>query len=158
MAYLFDTSAILEAKNRYYSFEVCPGFWTWLARERSSGNILSIDAVRKELEDPDASDWARANSIFFELEDIGRLTEVSACVMNEARIKTEAKFRFLAKADPLLIAHALAHNHTIVTHEVAAPGAIARVTIPDVCRQLNVPCVNTFYVLSELRARFILET
>ena len=28
--YLLDTNVFIEAKNRYYSFDLAPGFWEWL--------------------------------------------------------------------------------------------------------------------------------
>lgn len=30
MAYLLDSNVLIEAKQRYYDFGVCPGFWEWL--------------------------------------------------------------------------------------------------------------------------------
>lgn len=28
--YLIDSNVLIEAKNRYYAFDIAPGFWTWL--------------------------------------------------------------------------------------------------------------------------------
>ena len=42
MAYLLDTNVFIEAKNRYYSFEVCPGFWDWIVAENAAGHVFSI--------------------------------------------------------------------------------------------------------------------
>lgn len=76
---------------------------------------------------------------------------------SNARFKTESKNRFLSKADPLIVAFALAGGHTVVTHEKAEPIS-QKVKIPDVCQALGVECRDTFYVLSQLKARFVLET
>lgn len=157
MAYVFDSNTLIEAKNTYYSFDVCPAFWDWLLLERERGNIMSIEAVRKELEDPDAAAWAKANPAFFLPNDDSRLPEVSAWVMAQARFIAAAKAEFLACADPRVISFALVHGHTVVTQEVAAPMSKTSVKIPDVCAALKVPCQNSFQVLSQLNAKFILE-
>lgn len=32
MTYLIDANVLIEAKNRYYAFDIAPGFWKWLDR------------------------------------------------------------------------------------------------------------------------------
>ena len=157
MAYVFDTSPILEAKNRYYSFDICPAFWDWLVLERKRGNVLSINAVKKELVDPDAAGWAKANPIFFDDDDDSRLTEVSDWVQNEGRFTQPERASFLSGADPRLISYALVGKHIIVTHERSAPLSQS-VKIPDVCYALGVSVIDTFALLQLLNAKFILET
>lgn len=157
MAYLFDSNTILEAKNRYYKFEVCPAFWNWLILERKRGNVLSIEAVKSELYDPDAKQWAASHHEFFQPNDLTRMHDVSAWVASQIRFTSATKNYFLSRADPRIIAYALVHGHTVVTQEVSAPKG-SKVKIPDVCIGLSIPCVNTFEVLTELKARFVLET
>ena len=65
---------------------------------------------------------------------------------------------FAACADCKLIAHALATGDTVVTHEKCGGNLRSKVKIPDVCRGLSVPCVDTFKVLEELKVRFVLAT
>jgi hypothetical protein len=125
--------------------------------EHTRGNILSIEAVKTELEDPDAAQWARDNSTFFKPNDVSKLPQISTWVMQSTQYQPDAKSRFLSKADPLLISFALARGHTVVTHEVSSPGAKRRIQIPDVCNMFSVPCLNTFQALDNLKARFILE-
>jgi hypothetical protein len=62
---------------------------------------------------------------------------------------------FLQVADYYLVAHALAHGHTVVTHEKAAPLA-KKIKIPNVCIGLNVKCMTPYEMLRVERARFIL--
>lgn len=157
MAYIFDTNTLLEAKNRYYAFGVCPAFWDWLLLERLRGNVLSIEAVKGELEDPDAAAWSAANSIFFDPNDDSRIGDVSNWVVAQSRFKQTAINKFLMKADPRVISFALVHGHTVVTQEVSAPLSSNEVKIPDVCNALGAICKNSFQVLNELNARFILE-
>lgn len=30
MKYLVDANVLIKAKNRYYAFDIAPGFWKWL--------------------------------------------------------------------------------------------------------------------------------
>ena len=30
MMFLIDANVLIEAKNRYYAFDIAPGFWYWL--------------------------------------------------------------------------------------------------------------------------------
>lgn len=158
MAYIFDTNTLIEAKNRYYAFDVCPAFWDWLVLERERGNVLSIEAVKGELEDPDAEAWGRANPGFFDSNNDTEVGQVSTWVNHPDRLFIQAaKEKFLAKADPRVISYAIVNGHVVVTQEVSAPGSKKEVKIPDVCNALNVPWKNSFQVLNELNARFILE-
>jgi hypothetical protein len=62
---------------------------------------------------------------------------------------------FLQVADYYLVAHALAHGHTVVTHEVAASSR-KRIKIPTVCIGMDVKCMTPFEMLRVERARFVL--
>lgn len=158
MGYVFDTNTLIEAKNRYYSFSVCPAFWDWLLLERRRANVLSIAAIRDELKDADAKQWAAANPGFFDANDDSRMGEVSNWVYAQTRFTPAARSEFLRKADARLISYALARGYTLVTQEVSAPKSMKTVKIPDVCKALRVPWINTFDVLEALSARFILDT
>ena len=32
--FVLDTNTLIEAKNRYYGFDICPGFWFALLEQR----------------------------------------------------------------------------------------------------------------------------
>jgi hypothetical protein len=49
MAYLLDTNVFIEAKNRHYGFDFCPGFWDWIDQAHQDGTVFSIDKVASEL-------------------------------------------------------------------------------------------------------------
>lgn len=55
-----------------------------------------------------------------------------------------------------LISYALAHGHTVVTHEVPA-NTIGKVKIPNVCTGMGINCINSFTMLRRERAKFILK-
>ena len=48
-SYLLDANVFIEAKNSYYSFAICPGFWNSLIGLFNSGELCSIDYIRQEL-------------------------------------------------------------------------------------------------------------
>lgn len=64
---------------------------------------------------------------------------------------------FLAKADPWIIAKAKSIGATVVTHEAIASPAKKVVKVPNICKQFDLPCISTFQLLRELRARFVLR-
>lgn len=161
MAYLIDANTLIQAKNEYYGFDLCPGFWSLLLRENAAGEVFSIDRIRHELErgNDELADWAktRGNGFFqpINAQTMVEMTAVSNWVQNQDFTDT-AKREFFVGADPFLIAHALAHGHTVATHEVHKEGERKKVKIPTVCRGLNVPCVRTFAMLRQRGAVFVL--
>ncbi|MCL2780448.1 MAG: DUF4411 family protein, partial [Actinomycetia bacterium] len=71
--YLLDTNVLIEAKNRYYAFDIAPGFWDWLDRAHGQSLACSIDAVRDELLDgnDELAEWAKQHPDFFQAIDQG---------------------------------------------------------------------------------------
>ena len=41
MKYLVDANVLIEAKNRYYAFDIAPGFWKWLDQAHAQGTVFS---------------------------------------------------------------------------------------------------------------------
>ncbi|HQE16557.1 MAG TPA: DUF4411 family protein [Mycobacterium sp.] len=76
--YLVDANVLIEAKNRYYAFDIAPGFWEWLEGAHATGEVGSIEAVRSELVggNDELSEWAKANGSFFQ--PIVKLAPVTA--------------------------------------------------------------------------------
>ena len=62
---------------------------------------------------------------------------------------------FLQVADYYLIAHALADNLVVVTHEVAA-SSTKKIKIPNVCAGLDLRFMTPYQMLRVERARFVL--
>lgn len=46
---ILDADVFIAAKNSYYAFAICPGFWDSLIHHHSVGDVYSIDRVRGEL-------------------------------------------------------------------------------------------------------------
>ena len=40
MKYLVDANVLIEAKNRYYAFDIAPGFWKWLDQAHAQGGLF----------------------------------------------------------------------------------------------------------------------
>jgi len=113
LGYLLDANVFIEAKNRYYGFDIVPAFWEWLDRRQASLEIASITSIYDELAqgDDDLSDWvkARKDSDWW-LDDTDQevqksYREIIAWVMSQDFTQA-AKDKFLNEADPWLIAKA----------------------------------------------------
>ena len=60
--YLLDANVFIEAKNRYYGFNLCPGFWEWLITPNNvMVRVASIDKVKEEIleKEDELADWAK---------------------------------------------------------------------------------------------------
>lgn len=160
MRYLLDTNVFIQARNLHYGFDFCPAFWGWLDAQNAAGIVSSIDRVADELIDDDLSAWATAKGEqFFTTADnqiVPALSEVSAWANGQA-YERAAIATFLQVADYWLIAHALAKQCTVVTHEVPAE-TVRKIKIPNACLGLNIPCINPYDMLRRERARFVLPT
>lgn len=40
---LLDSDIFIAAKNAYYAFDICPGFWSALLKAHERGAIRSLD-------------------------------------------------------------------------------------------------------------------
>jgi hypothetical protein len=159
--YLLDANIFIEAKNRYYSFEIVPSFWTWLDAQQRAGNLASIDMVCQELSkgNDELAQWAkaRAQSGWFlpesDVDTQQRIQQIATWVMAQDYLPS-AKRDFLGCSDPWLIAKAGTLNAVVVTHESYDPNIKRKVKIPNVCRQFSVATIDTFELLRKLGARF----
>jgi hypothetical protein len=44
-----DSDVFITAKNQYYAFDICPGFWKSLIHHHQQARVYSVDRVRSEL-------------------------------------------------------------------------------------------------------------
>lgn len=161
--YLLDSNALFTAKNDYYRFEVCPGFWQWLKQQSQRGQIASVERIAQEIADGDEDDalkvWIESgDKLTFHQPDsatIEAMKQVTSWVMDQNYNERE-RAKFFAKADPLLIAHAKAHGCKVITHEKLVPDTSYKVKIPNVCEAMGVDYLNTFELLSRERGSFVL--
>lgn len=160
MAYLLDANVFIEAKNRHYSFDFCPAFWDWLDQSGRSGGVLSVEQVGDELRagTDELAAWVvtKGHEYFLPLDAAvtAALPAVSGWAMGQG-YEPAAVNAFLSDADYWLVAFALAHGHTLVTHEIASASR-KKIKIPDACLGLGVRFSNPYQMLRNERARFVL--
>ena len=161
MAYLIDTNVFIQAKNQYYDFEVCPGFWDWLVAAHQKGRVFSIEQVRVELMkgQDKLADWTKDRNRRFFLKVDDPFAAQMRVVVRWAQKKyaPPAVADFVGCADSALVAFALAHNHTVVTHETSRPAKTATVKIPDACHGTGAKVMSAVEMLRKEKARFVLE-
>ncbi len=161
MAYLIDSNVLIQAKNGYYSFDICPGFWDWLTKAHRNGIVYSVERVREELSEgnDELARWIGncSDSFFLPLDalTVSSMTKVSDWVSMQG-YKSAFVTEFLNQADSFLIAQALAHSHTVVTHERLENGT-KKIKIPNVCVGLNVAYTNNMTMLRDQQACFVLK-
>jgi len=151
----------IQAKNLHYGFDFCPAFWDWLIIQNRAGKVASIEKVDDELQagGDDLSEWAdqRGRGFFMAPDDavVPALGQVSAWAIGQ-NYEPAAIATFLQVADYWLLAHALAHRFTVVTHEVPADST-RKIKIPNACIGLGIGCVSPYEMLRRERARFVLD-
>ena len=122
---------------------------------------LSIEKVGDELQagGDELSDWARVRGTKMFLppdpEVVPAMGAVSTWVTSQG-YESAAVHTFMQVADYYLVAQALAHQHAVVTHEIAA-ASTKRIKIPNVCIGLGIKCLTPFEMLRKERARFVMK-
>jgi len=165
--FVLDANVFIEAKNRYYAFDLGTRFWESLVDLAVNGRVESIDRIKHELlrgrdspkegEDPDElavwvkGGFAQAFVSTDEQDVVSSYADVMNWVNQQARFTDAAKAEFASSADGWLVAYARARERVVVTHEQPAPESRNEVKIPDICLAFHVRPVDTFQMLRELR-------
>ncbi len=159
-AYILDSNVFIQAKNLHYGFDFCPAFWDWLVERNGAGEVASIEKVADELQagDDELAEWAAARGGEFFLPPGDSVLPALRTVSDWAsghRYQPAAVTTFLQVADYWLVAHALAHECIVVTHEVPAD-TTSKIKIPNACIGLGLRCMTPYEMLRRERARFVL--
>ena len=162
--YLVDSDVFITAKNLYYAFDICPGFWKSVVHHHRAGRVFSIDRVRNELlaghKTEDIVQWVRNDiprSFFIPVDTdavVSTYMDIMMCVPRHSRYFDQAKAKFATGADGWLVAYARVHATTVVTSEQSAPESRREVKLPDVCDQFGVRHDNMFAMLRALNVQF----
>jgi hypothetical protein len=162
--FVLDSDVFIAAKNAYYAFDICPGFWRALVRGNEEGRLRSIDRVRNELllgrKEEDLVRWVRDDvpPAFFHdsnAEDVSSAyADVMLWVQRSTQYFDRAKAKFATEADGWLVAYSMVHGTTVVTNEQPRPDSRNRVLLPDVCMQFKIPSKDTFSLVRELAVKF----
>lgn len=162
--YVLDSDVFIAAKNAYYAFKICPGFWDSLIYHHGKGHVRSIDRVKGELlagrKTEDLVLWVKeqAPDEFFagtnDTAVVEAFKRVMTWVQRSSQYYDYAKVKFATGADGWLVAYAMVNNVTVVTIEQPAPDSKREIKLPDVCAQFDVPYTDTFSLLTDLRVRY----
>lgn len=141
MKFSLDTSGILDAWVRHYPPDVFPTIWSHLDAAVSSGQIVVIEEVVIELERKadDVYAWVKGREAMIIPIDSEIQAHVADIMSRFPRLVDTKKNR--SGCDPWVIALARARQMAVVTAEKAT-GKPQKPKIPDVCKELGIPCVE----------------
>ncbi len=164
--YLLDANVLIEANADYYPHNRIPQFWLWLASlaqqdiVKMPGEIL--DEIRPSESDEPFAGWFRQHRDALLLDE-------SPAAEDLARVFSGGygfgRFPGLQQLEGIqngaqLVASALMNDSArrVVTRgrRQSAEGTLPRPRnrkIPLVCRQLDIPCIDTFELIRELDFR-----
>lgn len=161
--FLLDANVFIEAWKGYYAPDIVPGFWISLIKHAEDGSLFSIDRVLAELErGRDAlCDLAKEQFGPFwrsttDVEVVAAYKETINLVYANSDYLETAKHDFAEadNADAWIVAYAKAKGCTVITDERFNENIKRRIPIPNVCRKVDVKCLNTFGMLRRLNTIF----
>jgi len=150
MKYSIDTSALLDGWHRYYPPDIFPPLWAKLEALIRAGDLRATEEVLQELlrKDDEVAEWATKNrELFVPVDEEIQLALAEILGRFDRLVNTQ---RNRSMADPWVIALAKVHEATVVTGEVPS-GNLSRPKIPDVCQELEIPCMNLLRLFREER-------
>jgi hypothetical protein len=151
--YCLDTSALIDAWERYYPVDVFPGVWNVVDELMQSGSIVMSDEVFKEIRRK--SDgvylWSKKYKSACIPLDLPVQNELAKILATCPAIIDPRKNR--SGADPVVIAVAMTRSMTVVTGERKA-NSLKKPKIPDVCDHFNVPWCNIAGMFRGLKLQF----
>ena len=161
--FVLDADVFISAKNAYYAFAICPGFWKAVLRAHRQDRARSLDRIRNELlagrKEEDLVQWVKNDvpEAFFLDSNAGDVSSAYADIMlwvqRNPQYFDRAKAKFATEADGWLVAYSMVHGTVVVTNEGPQPQSKGRILLPDVCNQFGVIYKNTFVMLRELETQ-----
>ena len=140
MKYLLDANIFIEAYKRYYHNKIVSNFWQWLVKDE---DIYTIQKIKDEIDDGNDELYTLIKNVktLGNIQNIGQV----ANYVNQ-KYNQEETAKFLAKADPLLIATGINNaGVTVITNEVLVGNNSNKIKIPNVCKGLNVNYKNGIF-------------
>ena len=158
MLYLLDANVLIDANRDYYPIERVPEFWDWLLNKAGEGRLKVPLEIYEEVVDGtgDLVDWLKDNRAVMVLEE--SVDQGFVVIVTEGGYALDLTDDEVEKlgCDPFLIAYALADlaHRCVVTTEVSRPRRRrANRHIPDICREFNIHCCDTFELVRALDFR-----
>jgi hypothetical protein len=162
--YLIDSDVLITAKNSYYAFDLCPGFWNSLLTQHQAEEVYSLDRIRMELlqgrDDDDLVKWVNESvpGGFFlsthQAEVADAYTDIMIWAQRNPQYFDSAKAKFATGADGWLVAYARVNGCVVVTLEESRPESRNDIKLPDVCIRFGVRYENVFTMLRALQVQF----
>lgn len=160
MLYLLDANVLIDAARGFFQLQRVPQFWDWLLAEAEAGRIAVPHEIWEEFKDgeDDLGRWARSDPVkqHLLLAEEADPVLVNFVVQNGyADDLTDAELIELGR-DPFLISYAFSDSASrmVVSTEISKPGKQrGRRHIPNVCRDLDIECINTIDLINVLDFR-----
>lgn len=151
---LLDANTLINANRDYYPIDQVPEFWGWLKHQGELGRVKIPQEIMDELKagrkEKDALiEWlsqedVEAALLLEEAADVELVRQVTE--KGYGTDLTDVELETIGK-DPFLIAYALVKpaERCVVTAEASSiKKQRQNRKIPDVCKDLGVPCCNPF--------------
>ena len=162
--YIIDSDVLITAKNSFYAFDLCPGFWKSLLDKHQGGLVHSLDRNRMELQqgrdDDDLVQWVNDSvpADFFlsthQTDVAAAYTAVMLWAQRNPQYFDNAKAKIATGADGWLVAYARIHGSVVMTLGESRPDSRNQIKLPDVCIQFGVPYENVFTMLRALQVQY----
>ena len=144
--YSFDTSVFMDWQARYYPPDVFVSLVGKIEEMIVSGGCSAVELVKEEIDavgTPELRTWAKKHPMLFV--PLDPLVQVEATGIESRYPDLTDPKSLYQSADAYVIALAKVKNGVVVSQETsAAEKRNAKRThyIPDVCRDLGIPCIN----------------
>lgn len=154
--YVLDANVFIQAKRRFYPFDVVPGYWEALSWHRTGGRVCSIDHVSAELKRGGDELWVWAQESFGKdgfcdtAVAAGEFGQMVSWVQRQAQFTQAAKSEFMGVADGWLAAFSKAEGRVLVTLEEQKPDAKSKVPLINLCSAFDVETISPFEMLRRL--------
>ena len=153
-SYCLDANVFIEPWNKYYSTELCSGYWEILEKLAQDGRVFAPVEVKREIlqHDDGLAVWIKTRPYLFRDITLEVQDHLRQIMKSYDRLVDSTRRRSIA--DPWVIAFAIAENAIVVTKEMPVGPNSKRIKIPDVCQALNVPWMDDFRFAREIGIRF----
>jgi hypothetical protein len=144
--YCFDTSVLIQSWNDVYPPASFPGLWTRLGELIDSGDIVSSDEVKREIEAKDdlLLAWCKPrDGMFLPLTEAIQTTATGLLAALPRLVDARTG---KSMADPFVVATAHETGTILVTQE-RPTGTLTRPKIPEACGHLGVRWMNLLGVI-----------
>lgn len=148
-----DTSAFIDAWERFYAPDVFPVVWERMDELVDAGVIVASIEVMREMEKKSEGvvTWGKSHKSCF-IETSNEILLIVREIMADFPEGFVDHRRGRSGADPFVIAVARVFDCGVVTAE--GPGKKNTIKIPDVCRHYSIRCVGILEMFRQLRVEF----